>query len=168
MSEIMGWARNRKWLASGLVAVTLGLGMIVGTLISGRVTAGRAMLEGASTTVKPLAVPDPVVMSTTFASIVNKVGPAVVNISSTQVTVERRQSRRGGNGANGGNSGNGNGGNSGNGGGKDPLSDYFDRFFGEQDGDTPNGRDAERSLGSGVIVDPQGYILTNNHVVDQA
>src|SRR5207245_8939199 len=28
--------------------------------------------------------------------------------------------------------------------------------------------DAERSLGSGVIVDKRGYILTKNHVVDQA
>src|SRR5689334_8423327 len=115
MRDIMGWARNRKWLASGLVAVTLGMGMIIGTLISGRVTAGRAIFESSATNgAKPLAVPDPVVMSTTFASIVNKVSPAVVNISSTQVTVEKRQSRRpGGNGGNGGGNG-GNGGNSGN------------------------------------------------------
>jgi serine protease Do len=171
MRDIMGWARNRKWLASGLVAVTLGMGMIIGTLISGRVTAGRAIFESSATNgAKPLAVPDPVVMSTTFASIVNKVAPAVVNISSTQVTVEKRQSRRpGGNGGNGGGGNGGNGGNSGNGGGKDPLSDYFDRFFGDQDpSDGPRGQDAERSLGSGVLVDPTGYILTNNHVVDQA
>lgn len=169
MRDIMGWARNRKALASALVGVTLVVGIMIGTLVSGHVTAGRAIFEGSTNGVKPLAVPDPVVMSTTFAAIVNKVSPAVVNISSTQVP-ERRQSRRqGGNGANGGNGGNGGNGANGNNGGKDPLSDYFDRFFGDQDpSDGPRGQDAERSLGSGVVVDPQGYILTNNHVVDQA
>jgi serine protease Do len=48
---------------------------------------------------------------------------------------------------------------------EDPMQDFFDRFFdGRQDGPPP----AERSLGSGVIVDKRGYILTNNHVVEQA
>jgi serine protease DegQ len=41
----------------------------------------------------------------------------------------------------------------------DPL---FRRFF----GDTPEER--QFSLGSGVIVSPQGYILTNNHVIETA
>jgi serine protease Do len=40
--------------------------------------------------------------------------------------------------------------------------DFFERFFGEQ-------MQRERhSLGSGVIVDKRGYILTNNHVIEQA
>ena len=45
-----------------------------------------------------------------------------------------------------------------------PFQDFFNRFF-----DFPDqGPTAERSLGSGVIVDKKGFILTNNHVVDQA
>ncbi len=40
--------------------------------------------------------------------------------------------------------------------------DFFERFFGEQP------QRQRRSLGSGVIVDKRGYILTNNHVIEQA
>lgn len=42
--------------------------------------------------------------------------------------------------------------------------DFFERFF----GDIPQREIEQRSLGSGVIVDKRGYILTNNHVVEKA
>lgn len=46
----------------------------------------------------------------------------------------------------------------------DPFRDFFERFFRDQ---MP--RDfRQQSLGTGVIIDQEGYILTNNHVVEMA
>ena len=150
LREFAAWARNRKIMAALLMATTLAVGMLVGTVISGRVGASHPA-TGVDAT--PLAIPDPVQLSSVFASIVSKVQPAVVNISTTQVIEHRGSGRsmpRGRDQM-----------------GPDenqPFQDFFNRFF-----DFPDqGPTAERSLGSGVIVDKKGYILTNNHVVDQA
>ena len=149
LREFAAWARNRKLLATVLTTVTLAIGMLIGTMISGHVGASHPAIGGGT----PLAIPDPVQMSSAFSKIVNQVAPAVVNISTTQV-IERRGRNRGRS--------------------RDelgpqddqdqPFQDFFNRFF-----DFPDqGPTAERSLGSGVIVDKRGFILTNNHVVDQA
>src|ERR1700730_11733105 len=86
LREFAAWAQNRKILATLLVTVTLAIGIVIGTVASGRVVASH---PAAGTDATPLAIPDPVQLSSAFASIVSKVQPAVVNISTTQV-IERR------------------------------------------------------------------------------
>jgi len=46
--------------------------------------------------------------------------------------------------------------------GRDPFEEFFERFG------IPRGEMKRRSLGSGFVIDKEGYILTNNHVVQEA
>lgn len=150
VKEFLNWARQRKVLTAAFISLTLVVGILIGSLVSGRVSATKGF-GFAGTNATALTVPDPIPATNTFAGIVNKVEPAVVNIATTQV-LERKQNPRG----------------------KrrlqpadpdDPMQDFFDRFF---DGRPDGPPQADRSLGSGVIVDKRGYILTNNHVIEGA
>src|SRR6202165_2637177 len=153
VKEIYNWARRRKIMAAFFVALTLVVGIMIGPVVSGRVGAVKSSTF-AGTNATPLAVPDPIPASNSFSGIVNRVEPAFVNIATTQVMEHRAPSarRKRAQPAEPGDQ-------------DDPMQDFFDKFF---DGQKEGPAQAERSLGSGVIVDKRGYILTNNHVVDQA
>ena len=155
VKEIFNWARRRKFLASFFVAFTLVVGIMIGSVISGRVS---AMKSFSGTNATPLTVPDPIPSASSFSGMVNRVEPAVVNIATTQVLERKPKSkmrRALPNNPNHNNPGEDD----------DPMQDFFDRFF---DGRQDAPPQAERSLGSGVIVDKRGYILTNNHVIENA
>jgi serine protease Do len=154
--ELWSWARRRKIFATLLVVVTLGIGIVIGTVVPGHTFANHSQ---ASPNAALLAIPDPVTLSGAFASISKNLGPAVVNISMTQVIEKPKGTPKAMP------HGRGDDGNDGNDGdGDDPFQDFFDRFFDSPD----NAPDAERSLGSGVIVDKRGFILTNDHVIADA
>ena len=46
----------------------------------------------------------------------------------------------------------------------DRMQEFFEKFFGQQ----PNRNFKQRSLGSGFIIDKEGYVVTNNHVIENA
>ena len=126
----------------------------VGALLSVRLVhwAGHGVMGAEKIPVKVNKDPAPVSLSdfkNGFASVIDPALAAVVNISSTKVV--KRQNQLPGLFFN------------------DP---FFRRFFGDQNPESPESQgpqtQKEQSLGSGVIVNPNGYLLTNNHVIEGA
>ena len=163
---------SRRFASMFVIMATLALGIMIGTVVSYGVK-GKTI---DSSDAQKLTVPAPQQLSNAFSQVAKQMEPAVVNIN-TESTIKnphRRGGRRvvpvppqqGPDDDQDQDQGPGAGGQ----GGDNSFQDFFDRFFGGQGGDQgamPEGM-RQRSLGSGVIVDGNGYIITNFHVVDKA
>jgi serine protease Do len=128
---------------------TFALSLLVALVIGGMVGAWVSERTGRRVTARPLPLLEAPLLTVqmplttgTFARVAEAVKPAVININ----TLAR----------------------SGGPGGRTPFEEFFgEEFFRRFFGDTPE-RIPQRSLGSGVIVDPSGIALTNAHVVEKA
>jgi serine protease Do len=150
------WMRMKahRWAYTLSILVTLSVGILIGTVVS----YGVKGKEGQKSDATPLTLPSPQQMSNAFSQIAKQLEPSVVNIN-TESTIKNVHRRRGG-GQDDGDDGSGG------------MDDFFNHFFGgpggQGQGGPGEGAIRERSLGSGVIVDSKGYIVTNRHVVEKA
>ncbi len=146
--------QKQKLLSFSLLLFTLSIGILIGTLLTHGVSAQKGSGAPDAT---PLIIPDPVQLSTAFSQLAKRLEPSVVNITATSLPKQapaasnrRRQQQVVP---------------------QDPGDEQgFDlfRFFQGPFGDSPQSQQRRDGTGSGVIVDPNGYIITNNHVVDGA
>ena len=148
--------RARKILGFMVAAGVVLAGVLAGRseLWSGsaKPIAQGGFLSAASAAPAPSAPAEPESLQAAFIRIGQQVGPAVVSISTEQI--ERvKQYFRGmprspfmGEG--------------------DPFEEFFRQFYGGEA--APEQQFHRFGLGSGVIIDPQGYVLTNEHVVADA
>jgi serine protease Do len=185
MNSIVERLRLRRLAPTFAILVTLSAGIVIGSITAHGVKGKESQVNSSDAT--PLEIPNPKVLSNQFSQIAKEVGPAVVNISTETLPKQTMRSGRkmmpmnphnapqGPDGDDQGDQEDQGGGAAPQGpgaGGDQNFQDFFNRFFGGpggQQGETP-GEDGQvrEALGSGFIVDPRGYIITNNHVVDKA
>ncbi|HEY3940603.1 MAG TPA: Do family serine endopeptidase [Bryobacteraceae bacterium] len=139
MANVVQFRRSTAILT--LVAASIGGGLIAAFAVASHNNTPVITVARADTSTQRASQ-----LSNSFADIIEKASPAVVKISMTRVIKASEQTQ-----------------------GNNPfMSDpFFRQFFGGNGQMRPRDQ-REEGLGSGVLVTPTGYILTNNHVVDKA
>jgi len=189
MQSFLERLKTRRLVSAFAVLVTLSAVILAGSYAAHGVHGQEKQSD--STDATPLKIPTSSIAPNEFAKIAKQVGPAVVNINTRTLPKESTNPRRRGlpnqpinpharpvpvpqnpgdddddtpDSPDGGQANpNAPGGGQGN------FQDFFNRFFGGQAPDGQDDQGQERdALGSGFIVDPKGYIVTNNHVVEKA
>ena len=170
--------RSRRLASVFVLLATLSAAIVAGSFAAHGVRGQEKQADSADAT--PLKVVNSTGPPNEFVKIARQVGPAVVNIN-TQ-TLPKQSENKGHRNPHGrvqptpqnpGDDDQDQDQNQQQGQGQGNFQDFFNKFFG---GQMPGGPDAEggddgqvrESLGSGFIVDPKGYIITNNHVIEKA
>ena len=148
--------RQQKLLSLTLLLFTLSLGIVIGTLVNTGVRAAKEQAVAPDAT--PLTIPPATPLPSEFTELAKKLEPAVVNISTDytprNTAARRRQQQPQQQQPQG---------------EDDEGMDMFHRFFAPFGGEPLPPRAFRReATGSGLLVDKNGYILTNNHVVSRA
>jgi serine protease Do len=175
MKSLFERLRSRRLASAFVLLATLSVAIVAGSFAAHGVRGQERHND--STDATPLKVFNSPVAPNEFVKIAKQVGPAVVNINTRTLPKQSENkshrnphARVQPNPQNPGDEDQGDDSQQGQGQGN--FQDFFNRFFGGQIPGAPDGGDdsgsVRESLGSGFIVDPKGYIITNYHVVEKA